>query len=174
MSLSFPKVILLPERMHLSITNLTARPQKNSSCALDMIISDSDNFFTAESSIWWVVLSDSTNEFCARDLPMSFQVWVTIPDTPPATNLEVHDHGPCDICFTGVICKYVWYSPWRFSPSSKRMWASVSIFISNISIPWVLTLSAGVSMSSELSAKINFLYIKGILFHPRFLFSETF
>ena len=86
MSLSFPKVILLPERMHLSITNLTARPQKNSSCALDMIISDSDNFFTAESSIWWVFLSDSTNAFCSWEFLLGFQVWITRLDTPPGTN----------------------------------------------------------------------------------------
>ena len=69
-------------------------------------MSDSDNFLIAESSIWWVVLSDSTNAFCAWGLFMGFQVWINRLDNPPGTNSEGHYHAPCTICFTLVICKY--------------------------------------------------------------------
>ena len=64
-SLSFLKMRLLSERKHISITDLNARAWKNSSCVLGMKISYSDNFLMDGSSIWWVVLSDSTNSFCA-------------------------------------------------------------------------------------------------------------
>ena len=63
-SLSFLRMSLYSDRKHLSIPDLTTRSRKNSSCVLGMTISDSDNFLMAESSIWWVVLSDITNAFC--------------------------------------------------------------------------------------------------------------
>ena len=94
------------ERMHLSIPDVTDRVRKSSSCALGMKILNFDNVLIAESSIWWVVLSDSTNAFCAWELIMGFYVWITILDTPPGTNLEGHDHGPRAICFTLGIYKY--------------------------------------------------------------------
>ena len=40
--ISFMRVSISSERRHLSITDLTARAQKNSSCVLGMTISDSD------------------------------------------------------------------------------------------------------------------------------------
>ena len=83
--ISFMRVSISSERRHLSITDLTARARKNSSCVLGMTISDSDKKFMAESSIWWVFLSGSTNLFCAWEFLMGFQVWITrlyyLPDT---------------------------------------------------------------------------------------------
>ena len=64
-SLSFLGTIILSERKHPSIPYLTSRSQKNYSCVMDMTMSDSDKKIMAESSIWWVVLSDITNAFCA-------------------------------------------------------------------------------------------------------------
>ena len=63
--LSFLGMRLLLERKHLSIPDLIARAQKNYYCVLGMTISYSDRFLMAESSTWWVVLSDSINEFYA-------------------------------------------------------------------------------------------------------------
>ena len=60
-SLSFLRTRLSSERNHLSIPDLTSRAWKNSSCVMGMKISDYDNILMDESSIWWVVLSDSTN-----------------------------------------------------------------------------------------------------------------
>ena len=104
-SLSLLRITLLSERKHLNNPNLTARAQNNSSCVLGMIISNSDNFLMSESSIWWVVLSDSTNALCDWELLMGFQVWINRLDTPPGTNTEGHDHAPRDICFTLEIYK---------------------------------------------------------------------
>ena len=109
--LSFLRMRLLSERKHLSIYDLTARARKNYSCVLGMKISDSDNFLMAESFIWWVVLSDSTNDFHAWKLLMGFQVRITRLDNPPGTNSEGHDHAPRAIFFTLAIYKYAWYSP---------------------------------------------------------------
>ena len=58
---------------------------------------DYDKFLMVESSIWWVVLSDSTNEFCAWEFLIGFQVCISILDTRHSTNPEVHDHAPCAI-----------------------------------------------------------------------------
>ena len=91
----------------MSFPNLTARAQKNSSCVLGMTISDSDRFLMAESSIWWVVLSDSTNSFCDWGLLMGLQVWISRLDNPPGMNSGVHDHFPRAVSFKLVICKYV-------------------------------------------------------------------
>ena len=124
-------------------------------------MSDSENFLMDESSIWWVVLSDSTNEFCALELLMGFQVWSIRLDTPPGTNSKGHDHSPRAICFTLAIYKNAKYTPWRFSPSSKRLWALVSVFVLNIYIPWV-----------EFIANRILLYIEAIFFHPPFLFAD--
>ena len=76
-SLFFLNMRLSSERKHLSITDFTARYQKNYSCALGMTISDSDSFLMAESSILWVVLSDINNKFSDWELLMGFQVWIT-------------------------------------------------------------------------------------------------
>ena len=100
-SLSFLRMRLSSERKHLSITDLTARARNNYSCVLRMKISDSESFLVAESSIWWVVLSDITNEFCDWEFLMRFQVCITRLDTPPGTNSEGHDHAPCAICYHG-------------------------------------------------------------------------
>ena len=89
-------------------------------------------------------------------------------------NSEGHDHAPRAICFTLSICKYAQYCPQSFSPSSKRLWDSVLVFVSNISILWVFILSMGVSKSFEFIAKSIFLYIEGIFFHPTFVFAETY
>ena len=62
-SLSFTRMRLSSDRKHLSIHDLDARLWKNSSCVLGMTISDSEIFLMAESSIWWVVVSDSTKTF---------------------------------------------------------------------------------------------------------------
>ena len=86
-------------------------------------------------------------------------------ETQPGTNMEFRYHAPCDICFTLEICKD--------TPSYKRLWALVSVFLSNISIPWVLISSAGISMSSEFIENIIFLYKEGIFFHTTFVFYET-
>ena len=91
--------------MHLSITGLTARVQKNSSCAMGITISDSYSFLIAESSIWWVVLSDSTNAFCYWELLIGFKVLITRLDTMPGKNSEEHDHGTRSIYFKLAICK---------------------------------------------------------------------
>ena len=64
-SLSFLRTMILSEIKHLSIPDLTAREQKISSCVLDMTMSDSYNFLMAKLFIWCVILSDSTNVFCA-------------------------------------------------------------------------------------------------------------
>ena len=117
--------------------------------------------------------SDSTNALCAWELLIGFHVWITILDNPPETNSEALNHAPSDICFTLAICKYVYHSSWSFSKSSKRLWASVSVFVLNISIPWLLIMSARVSMSSEFIAKSIFVYIEGIFFHPPFVFDEA-
>ena len=101
---------------------------------------------------------------------MGFQVWITRLDNPPGTNSEGHYHAPCTICFILATCKYEYYSPWYFSSISKRLWASVSVFVSNISIHWVFILSARISPSSELISKSVFFYIEGIFFRPTFLF----
>ena len=61
---SFLRTRLSYERKHPSIPDLNARARNNLSCVLGITMSDSDNFLMAESSIWWVFLSDSTNEFC--------------------------------------------------------------------------------------------------------------
>ena len=82
------------ERMHLSI------PDFNSYCALGMTISDSDNFLIAESSIWWVVLSDSTNVFFFGRVSRGVEVWINRMYTLPDTNLKGHDHGPRANFFT--------------------------------------------------------------------------
>ena len=95
---------------------------------------------------------------------MGFQVWITRLDTPPGTNSEVHYHAPCSICF--ALSRH-------FSPSSKRLWDLVSVFVSNISIPWVLILLAGVSPSYEFITKSIFLYIEVIFFRPPSIFAET-
>ena len=58
----------------------------------------------AESSIQWVVLSDSPNVFYAWEFPMGLQVWITRLYNPPGTKSEGHDHAPCDICFSLTIC----------------------------------------------------------------------
>ena len=97
---------LSSERKHLSSPDLTAGSRKNYSCVLGMTISYYDRFLMAESSIWWVVLSDSTNEFCYCELLIGSQVFVNRLDTPPGKNLEGQDHAPSSICFTLVICKY--------------------------------------------------------------------
>ena len=104
---------------------------------------------------------------------MGFQVWINIHNTPPVTHSEGHDHAPRVICFTLAICKDERYSPWRFIPSSKRLWSSVLVFVSNIYIPWVLILLAGVSLSSEFIANSILFYIEFIFFHPPFSFAET-
>ena len=105
-SISFMRMSLASERKNISITDLTARAQNNSSCVLGMTISYSENVLMDKSSIWWVVLSDSTTAFYAWALLMRLQVWITILDTPTGTNSEGHDHTPCVICFTLDICKY--------------------------------------------------------------------
>ena len=158
------------ERKHLSITDLTARSQNNSSCVLGMRMSDSDNFLMAESSIWWVVLSDSNNALRAWELLMGFQVWITGMDNTPGTNSEVHDYAPQAIFFTLAICKDTYYSPWRFSTISKKLWALVSVFASNISVPWVLISLAGVSPAFKFIAKSILLYIESILFRLPIVF----
>ena len=73
-SIIFLRTIILSERKHLSILVVTARAQNNSSCVLGMRMSVSDNFLMAESSIWWVVLSDITNAFYDWELLMGFHV----------------------------------------------------------------------------------------------------
>ena len=70
-----------------------------------MTISDFENVLMAESSIWWVVLSDITNAFCAWELFVGLQVWINRLDTPPGTNSEGNDHAPRAICSTFLICK---------------------------------------------------------------------
>ena len=64
-SLIFLRTRLSSDRKHLSIPDLTASVWKNCSCVLGITMSDSDNFLMAESSIWWVVLSDINDVFCA-------------------------------------------------------------------------------------------------------------
>ena len=54
------------------------------------------------------------------------------------------------------------------------MWDLVLVFVSNISIPWILIFSAGVSPSSEFIAKSIFLYIGVISFHTPLVFAETY
>ena len=48
----------------------------------------------------------------------------------------------------------------------------VSVFVSNIYIPWVLILSAGISPYSEFMVKRIFLYMEGIFLCLPFVFSE--
>ena len=105
-SLSFLRMRISSERKHLSITYLTDRARKNSSCVLGMTKSDSDKFLMAKSSIWWVILSDSTNMLCAWEFLMGFQVWDNIMYTLHSTNSEGHNHAPRVICFSFKICKY--------------------------------------------------------------------
>ena len=61
----------------------------------------------AESSIWWVVLSDSNNVLCDWELLMGFQIWIARLYTPPGMNSGGHNHYTCAISFTLVIGKYV-------------------------------------------------------------------
>ena len=63
-SLSFLSTRLSYEKKNLSIPDLTAMAQKNSSCVLGMTISDYGMFLMSESSFWWVFFNDSTNGFC--------------------------------------------------------------------------------------------------------------
>ena len=91
----------MSERKYLSIPDLADMAGKNYSCVLGMTMSDYDNFLMAESSIWWVVLSDSTNTFYDWEFLMGFQVWITRLDTPPGTNSEVHHHAPHAIFYIG-------------------------------------------------------------------------
>ena len=86
-SLRFLRTRLSYERKHLSIPYLTTRAQKNYDCVMGMTMSDSDKFLMAESSIWWVVMSDSNNMFYSWEFLMGSQVWITRLDTPPGTNL---------------------------------------------------------------------------------------
>ena len=102
----FLRTRLSYERKHPSIPYLTTRAQKNYDCVMGMTMSDSDKFLMAESSIWWFVLSDSTNALCAWELFMRFQVWINRLDTPPGTKSEGRHHDPRAICFTLDICKY--------------------------------------------------------------------
>ena len=111
--LSFLRMRISSERNYLSISDLTSKAQKNLSCVLVMTISYYDIFLMAESSIWWVFLSNSTNVLCTWVLIIGFHVLITILDNPPGMNSEVHDHAPSSICFTLVICKDAYYSPWR-------------------------------------------------------------
>ena len=64
-SLSFLRTRLSYGRKYPNIPDLTVKARKNYSCVMGMKISDYDSFFMAESSIWWVVLSGSTNLFYA-------------------------------------------------------------------------------------------------------------
>ena len=64
-SLSFLRTRFSSERKHLSIPDLTARERNNSSCVIGTTLSNYDKLLMAESSIWWFVLSYSTNAFCA-------------------------------------------------------------------------------------------------------------
>ena len=74
--LRFPRTRISSDRKHLIITDLTTRARKHYSCAMGMTMSDYENFLMAESSIWWVVLGDSTNVFCSWYLFMGLQVWI--------------------------------------------------------------------------------------------------
>ena len=72
---------------------------------MGMTISDYENFLMDELYIWSVVLSDSTNAFCAWELLMGFHVWINRLDTLPSMNSERNDHAHRAICFTLAICK---------------------------------------------------------------------
>ena len=73
-SLSYMRTMILSEMRHPSIPDLTARSRKLSSCVLGMTMTDSSNFLMAKSSIWCIILSDSTNVLCAWELFMGLQV----------------------------------------------------------------------------------------------------
>ena len=75
-SLRFRRTSLSSEKKHLNIPDLTARSRKHYSCAMGMTMSDYEKYLMAESSIWWVVLGDSTNVFCSWYLFMGLQVWI--------------------------------------------------------------------------------------------------
>ena len=85
-SLSFLRMRLLLERKHLSIPDLTTREQKNYSCVMGMKISDYYSFLMAESSIWWVVLSDSNNAFYDWEFLMGSHGCIIRLENPPDTN----------------------------------------------------------------------------------------
>ena len=76
-------------RKHPSIPALTDRAQKNYYFVMGMTISSSYNSLMSELSIWWVFLSDGTNAFCAWELLMGFQVYITRQDTSPGTNSDL-------------------------------------------------------------------------------------
>ena len=70
-----------------------------------MTISDSNKCFDSRVINLVSVLSDITNVFCACELLIGFQFWITRLGTPPCMNSDGHDHGPRDICFSLAICK---------------------------------------------------------------------